>query len=62
MFCERQRGALRAFESSDPLLAATEASIYALACERLLRARQLEQQRAEAEQENAKDTEGRKKR
>ena len=63
MFCERQRGALRAFESCDPLLAATEASIYALACERLLRTRQLEQQRAEAvAQENAKETEGRKKR
>lgn len=63
MFCERQHGALRAFENCDPLLAATEASIYALACERLLRARQLEQQRAEAAaQENAKETEGRKKR
>lgn len=39
MFCERQRAAIRAFEMCDPLTAATEACIHALACERLLLAK-----------------------
>lgn len=39
MFCEKQYSAMRAFDIDDPLTAATEACIHALACERLLLAR-----------------------
>ena len=63
MFCAKQRNAMRAFDVDDPLTAATEACIHALACERLLLARKMEKENSVGKIETEADnsSEGRRK-